>query len=676
MNAPLSQYTLMTTTRYALCVMLICYLPHFATAPIWLFTIVLIAVGYRLIADYYGYPLLGKLVRIFLVIMCLFFLKLNYGSILSSGYFIGFLLTFIGLKTIEIHNLRDLKVIVICNFYLIFSALIVIQELWIIVYLLIAILANCSLMLKLSAPQATLRQIGGKSTKQLLIAIPLSIILFYIFPRIADPLWQVPANSQNHIGFSEKMNPGSIAELFSNDNIALRVTFKNKPILNGYWRGLILGFYNGVSWGSTRYNPESFTPLPELGTDAQADYEVILEPHEKKWLFYTGYPLESRPNLLFLASNGLISENKEFITQRFAYALTIQSMPYKELNSREKLQNTQLPNSLNPKLKKWAKEQFNAVHQDPKAFIDFLHHYINEQPFWYTLSPPDISTDKNQMDAFWFDTQKGFCEHYASAVTIILRSTGIPSRVIVGYRGGEWNPLAQYLTIHQNDAHAWVEYWQESKGWQQIDPTSFVNPERIDQKIKDMQDHRYNEINYDDSSVLSWLQRSKLLFASARFFAERWLLFYNQATQRDLLQKLGLGQWSLTQLLQFAIVCLVGFIILIGFCYHWLLKRSQDPLLVEYHLLQKEFRRFNVPTHMAATLKQQCTALTTKAPTLSPTLAVFLSRYEQLRLHQVTENSKENKKAAVVLFKNLRKTLSQKKPIRLSEHRSTQNFKS
>jgi len=248
--------------------------------------------------------------------------------------------------------------------------------------------------------------------------------------------------------------------------------------------------------------------------------------------------------------------------------------------------------------------------------------------------------------------------------------------VIVGYQGGEWNPLAQYLTIHQNDAHAWVEYWQEGKGWQQIDPTSFVSPERIDQKIKDMKDHRYNEVNYDDSLALSWLQRSKLLFASARFFAERWLLFYNQATQRDLLQKLGLGQWNLSQLLQFAIVCLVVFIILIGFCYHWLLKRSQDPLLVEYHLLQKEFRRFNVPTHMAATLKQQCVALTTKAPTLSPTLAVFLNRYEQLRLHQVTENSKENKKAAVVLFKSLRKTLSQNKPVRLSDHRSTQHFKS
>ncbi len=188
MNGALPQKTLLISTRHALMVLLICYAPHAVTAPWWLFMLVLGALGYRLIADYFAYPLINKWIRLLLVIGCLFLLKMQYGSIMSSGFFIGFLLTFIGLKSIEIHQIRDLKVLVICNFYLIFSALTVIHELWIIGYLLLAILANLSLMLKLNAPQASLKQIGGKSIKQLLIAIPLAIILFYLFPRSAPGL--------------------------------------------------------------------------------------------------------------------------------------------------------------------------------------------------------------------------------------------------------------------------------------------------------------------------------------------------------------------------------------------------------------------------------------------------------------------------------------------------------
>ena len=661
MSITSSQHTLMMTTRYALLVMLICFIPHFASAPWWLFILVLLAIGYRLIADYFGYAQLNKWIRLILVLTCLFLLKIQYGSIVSSGFFIGFLLTFIALKSIEAHSFRDLKVLVICNFYLIFSALIVIQELWIITYLLIAILANLSLMLKLCAPQASLRQIGRNSSKQLLIAIPLSIILFYIFPRIADPLWQVPSIAQNHVGFTEKMNPGSVAELFNDDSTALRITFKNKPILNGYWRGLILSFYNGISWSPSWYTEASFPPLPELNSNTEADYEVILEPHQKKWLFYSGNPVAARPNLLFSPNYGLISQNKKIINQRFAYGLAIEAMPYQPLSPKGRVQNTELPNSSNPLLKTWAKEQF-ALRNNPKAFISFLHEYIRQQSFWYTLTPPALKSDKNQMDYFWFDTQKGFCEHYASAVTIILRAAGIPARVILGYQGGGWNPLAQYLTLQQNDAHAWVEYWEDGTGWHQLDPTTFIAPERIDQTIKDLQANRLSQIEYGDAIEVSWLQRTKLLFDSARFFAERWLLFYNQDAQQDLLQKVGLGQWKLAQLLQTVAVSLISFIILVGFCYQWSQKKKEDPLLIEYHLLQKEFRRFNVPTYPSATIKQQCSELTSKAPSLAPILSEFLCRYEQLRLEQLNINFKESKKSTLLLFKALRKKLRSVKP--------------
>lgn len=660
MNSPNAQNILLNTKRHTLLVMLICYIPHFATAPWWLFLLVLAAILYRLIADYFGSPLLSKWVRLLLVICCLFLLKMHYGSIISSGFFIGFLLTFIALKTIEIHSMRDIKVLVLCNFYLIFSALIVIQELWIIVYLIIALLANLSLMLKLAAPQASLRQIGGKSIKQLLIAIPLTIILFYVFPRIANPLWQVPSSNMNHTGFSERMNPGSIADLFSDDSIALRVTFNKNPILNGYWEGLILSFYNGVSWNPGGYFAQDFPPLNALTSDDEADYQVILEPHDKKWLFFLGHPVASRPELLYSLNYGLVSQTKDVISQRFAYALKVQPVPYQALNLREMQQYTQLPRTLNLQLQRWANEQFQLSNNDPRAFILFLQRYLNEHSFWYTLSPPVLDSNKNQMDYFWFNTQKGFCEHYASAVTVILRSVGIPARIIVGYQGGEWNPVAQYLTIKQSDAHAWLEYWQEGTGWTTFDPTAYIAPERIDQSIKDKQESMLNQSDYSDTSSMSWFQRSKLFLESARFFAERWLLFYNQDAQRDLLERMGLKQWDVGRLLQITVISLVLFIVLLALCYQWMQRRAKDALTEEYHLLQKEFKRFNVEITPATTLNQQCDALRDKAPALSSCISLFVHHYETLRLKQ-SPPPRDTKKETIRLFKGLRRKLNKYK---------------
>ncbi|MDI1352547.1 MAG: DUF3488 domain-containing protein, partial [bacterium] len=363
MNINTQHQSLIVTIRYALIILTLCFLPHFLLAPWWLFLLLLTVVGYRLIADYYGYPILNKGIRLFLVLCLIVILKIHYGSILSNGFFVGFLLTFISLKIIEIHNTRDLKVIVFCNFYLIFSALILIQELWILIYLIITILANFSLMLRLNAPYASLKLIGGKSIKHLLIAIPLSVVLFYLFPRI-DPLWQVPSQTNSQTGFSEEMNPGSIEELFKNDSIAMQITF-NRPLLkHSYWRGLVLGYYNGRSWNRSWKDQDNLYRLPLL--NGTGDYEVMLEPHQKKWLFYSGTPIAGKPNLLFSPSSGLTSQEYPTINQRFSYLLKIQSGPNPvSLSEGEVSRNTQLPPNLNTKLISWAKNQYALVHQNP-----------------------------------------------------------------------------------------------------------------------------------------------------------------------------------------------------------------------------------------------------------------------------------------------------------------------
>lgn len=653
-----SQHDFITLKRHILLATFICYIPHIATEPWWLFLIFLSAIAYRLIADYFSYPPMPKWIRLSLIIGCLFLLN---GVIFKSGLLILFLVTFIILKCLEMHTIRDLKVLILCNFFLIFSALIVVQELWIILYLLIAIIANLSVMLKLHAPEVTLKHITSTSTQQLLIAIPLSILLFYVFPRI-DPLWQIASLSKGMTGFNEQMTTGSIAELYNDDSIAMQITFKKIPILDGYWRGITLSFYSGEGWYPSWYKYSNFLSLQELDANDTADYEVLLEPHQKKWLFYEGYPVAGKSSLLFSPDHGLIRQNKESITQRFVYSLKVQSAPYQSLKPSEYAEATQLPNNISPRLNAWAKQQFAKSHNDINAFIQFLHDYIHQQPFWYTLTPPTLNESSNQMDTFWFETQKGFCEHYAGAVTFILRAAGIPARVILGYQGGQWNPFAYAITIQQNNAHTWLEYWQKDIGWRKLDPTTFIAPERIDQAIRNRQMYHLHQTDYFSISTLPWQEKIKLIFGSLRIYSERWFLFYNQNSQQNLLSSVGLGKWNKGQLLQASLNSMIVFFIIVGIYYQWRQKKSLDPLLIEYHLLQKEFRRLNVSINPYTTLKQQCKLLIANVPDLDSVISSFIYRYEQLRLKQSVSDSKENKKETIALFKTLRYALRRSKP--------------
>ena len=97
--------------------------------------------------------------------------------------------------------------------------------------------------------------------------------------------------------------------------------------------------------------------------------------------------------------------------------------------------------------------------------------------FAYTLETP--LPGRNAVDEFLFDTLRGFCAHYAGAMTFVLRAAGIPARVVTGFAGGTRNPVGDYWVLRRMDAHAWAEVWLGNAGWQRVDPTAAVAPARL-----------------------------------------------------------------------------------------------------------------------------------------------------------------------------------------------------
>jgi hypothetical protein len=203
-----------------------------------------------------------------------------------------------------------------------------------------------------------------------------------------------------------------------------------------------------------------------------------------------------------------------------------------------------------------------------------------DNPFVYTLRPEVMLVDP--VDRFLFDNQAGFCSHYASALAYALRLGGIPARIVAGYQGGELEKNAgesPYLSIYQYDAHAWVEIWGDKTGWQRIDPTALVSPDRIEFGLRQaMQDE--GSFLADSPFALArltnipWLNNIRLFLADLDYNWSRWVLGFNSERQRDLFKSI-LGKLTSERLSMFGvgIVFTIALLLSLFFLPHWLQNR-------------------------------------------------------------------------------------------------------
>jgi hypothetical protein len=206
-----------------------------------------------------------------------------------------------------------------------------------------------------------------------------------------------------------------------------------------------------------------------------------------------------------------------------------------------------LPGDSNPETlrvaRQWAQET-----PDAEALIDRVLELFNRS-FVYTLEPPPLGDQA--VDEFLWQTQRGFCEHFASSFAFFMRAAGHPARVIGGYLGGEVHPSEGFVTVRQYDAHAWAEVWVEGRGWIRIDPTAAVAPERVEMSLADLfddadgflSDSPLSLIRFRDFGLVNWivLQRDYIDYAWAT-----WVLGYDKR-QVEVLQQL-LGRVSTTRL--------------------------------------------------------------------------------------------------------------------------------
>ncbi|MEZ5739103.1 MAG: DUF3488 and transglutaminase-like domain-containing protein [Burkholderiaceae bacterium] len=555
-------------TLFLMAAILLASLPQLPHLPGWIGAAFLACFGWRLAILLTGRPLPATWIRVVGALAAVGGVLAQYQSMLGRDQGVALLTLFLGLKLLEMKARRDLFVVIFLCFFLLLTGFFQSQSLVSAALILFAVVGLVASMITMQFGQTEtgiakrLRQAG----MIVLQALPIAIALFVLFPRLSTPLWGMQgAGAGASTGLSDSMSPGAVTNLAKSSETAFRVSFDGEPPPTAalYWRGPVFGQFDGSRW--TAYPPASVVTVPpqvQIDSGAQAlGYSVTLEPSSNPWLLALDIPVA----LEGLTAGRLVSDPAftmamdRPVVERIRYRA--QSHLRYAIGRNETLTSLQpwlrLPDGFNPRTLAMAREWRDRYSSDTTAELaNRLLGWFRSEPFHYTLQPAPLARDT--VDDFLFNTRAGFCEHYTSAFVVLMRAMGIPARVVTGYQGAERSPVDAYYLVRQSDAHAWAEIWSAQDGWQRVDPTGAVAPERVQGSF------RLSESLTDslgDTAVGSLWSLLRLNLDALTHRWNQWVLNYDRGSQQRLLERLGLdgSDWQgLAGLLAGALVVLIG----------------------------------------------------------------------------------------------------------------------
>jgi transglutaminase-like putative cysteine protease len=511
-------------------------LPHLFRLPPWITLTVVVTLSWRALAQARRVPLPGRGLLALLTVLTAGAVVASSGALLGPTTGTALLAVMTGLKLLETRRKRDAVLSTYLGFLLVATYFFVRQEPWVLLYLVATVLALLSTLVALNRSAGTVRsarEVLRPAATLMLQALPLMVALFLLVPRLPGPLWGHSEQGVGITGLSEEMAPGSISQLVLSDDLAFRTRFQGTvpPLDAMYWRGPVLWEYQLGVW---RQGPTQELPPPVLVAAAGTaiDYSVLLEPHGTRWLPALDMPLPGKTAGAHRGAAGELLALRR-VDERRSYQASSQTRYQLQavLPPRIRQAGLQLAAAEAPRLRALA-AAWRAEGLDDSGIVRQALDLIRQQPFRYTLEPPALQGDP--VDSFFFDTRAGFCEHYASAFTVLMRAAGIPARVATGYLGAHPNPLSRHWLVYQADAHAWSEVWLAGRGWVRVDPTAAVAPGRVQGGLR---------MGLEPGRIVdplagrlpgAWLYRLAMGWDALEERWNRWVLGYDRAAQHRL----------------------------------------------------------------------------------------------------------------------------------------------
>lgn len=481
-------------------------------------------------------------------------------------------------------------------------------------------------LLSLETGPEPLQGLIRRSLALLAVLLPVVVIAFLLLPRL-PALWSLPGNSVGKSGLSEQLRPGELASLVQSGGLAARVELPSglPAPEQRYWRVLVHQRFDGSGW-------ESVAPPALLNQPADTDGTVIqrwlVEPSGLPWRPWSGAGLPAAEANLDLTRAGALWAGQAR-AERQLYA--IRSTPTSDSWRFEPPTALDLafPRGSNPQLEalgdSWGREGTTAEQR-----LQLAQAWFERQGFHYSLEPGRLPAQAS-LDAFLFERRVGFCEHYAASFSALMRAAGVPARVVVGYQGGRWQtPLAgtPYLQLEQSDAHAWSEIWLTGQGWVDVDPTSWIAPERIRQSLAASLNDRDRQ-RLMTSTPPDWIQALANQWEGLDTQWQVWVMQFDSATQNELLPSWLKGRWqSLAAVLGIALSLGAALVVVLTLQPS---RSDHDHLRQSLERCFQPLAQIGLRPQPGETLQQFCQRAWMQDPGLEPILMNLLNSYNQAR---------------------------------------------
>jgi transglutaminase-like putative cysteine protease len=434
------------------------------------------------------------------------------GDLLTSG--IHFLLVLMVIKLFNLQHRRDYVHLYAISLVAILAAASFTSDLWYVPVFLAYLLAGVWTLLLFqltkdaAVPSAAmlrepepLESYGTVTSKLFWLAnglaaatFGLTLVIFFVIPRVSAGFYQKGYGENIRTsGFSDTVDLGSIGPIKRDPSVVMRVELLDRPAYDVgrfYLRGVAFDRYDGRSWAnqlgyrrSMSEDPsETFTlrrsqsgKSPSRGPALRQ--HIQLEPLDTPVLFaapfaetingkfptvqadatgavYLPFPSSSRIEYSAVSRSNPVSQDD----------LQPQEVSYPESFLAHFLQMPVQSDRI-AALARDVAESKRTSYDKAVAIQDHL-----SRNYRYSLDAP-LAAQAHPLEEFLFDRKTGYCEHYATAMVMMLRAIGIPARLVTGFVATEWNEYGNYYLVRQQDAHAWVEVHLPHSGWVMMDPT-------------------------------------------------------------------------------------------------------------------------------------------------------------------------------------------------------------
>ncbi|MCM2348858.1 MAG: DUF3488 and transglutaminase-like domain-containing protein [Bacteriovoracaceae bacterium] len=482
----------------------------------------------------------------------------TYGKIIDPEVGLNFLTSIVVLKILEKEAVRD-RYMIFFGLILLISAGSLFEKTLTYVFFF-----SVSFLLLIGDFYSSLGQKWKFKDIALAVAwvIPLTFFMFFLVPRVLNPIpFNQGKTAPGEIGHTPDVNISSIDSLAPNQTPAFQVLV-NKSLTQQdlYWRGNTLSYNDGWNWVQMPQDREE--PIPLLGArPGRLEVKQNFRLYGRSDYFFTlDFPrvISYERDIYGLGKMRTHAQKR----WRWIPRYEVISHPQARIQDSEGSQQyLQVPLPKKDKLQ--ISETFKG-----KTFPEIesaIRDYFIKEKFSYSLSPGRSLNFKEFMN-----NKVGFCSHYASAVALILRIKGIPTRLVSGFMGGNYNRFASFYLISQNDAHVWVEALVDNE-WKRLDPTEWIAPDRVrlggEAFIESVGTGGLRGTSF--LRLPRMFQDLKMWFGQWDFLFYQWLEEMDYHTQESWLSRLKFKRQWLFSIIPLILVIFMGM-------YMWFLKKHYD----------------------------------------------------------------------------------------------------